>query len=310
MRKKNQRLLMIASLLVIVNLSFFASSTGSFSRTDKNHVAISDTSKIATVRMTRSDVQNTLHREGEGWKLNQEFGTDPAYTRILLAVLNRVAVKRPLGDTQIEELRSRVESDAVFVELEDVGRSFYVLGNRTYTKTFFLEPDLQVGYEVEIPGYRDFVGGIFQLTADQWRSRLIFRGNFRTIEGIEVASNGEVVLNARLSDSYFEIEGLSTYDTLALVNYLNGFNYMQANERISPGKFPQYDSLSQTGVKDQLTIYDLGLAKPLLLDIYPALPGENFRLTVVNEKDMTVIASNRIQNWLKNAKDFSFDRAE
>lgn len=310
MKKKNQRLIMIAGLLVVANLVFFTSSNETFSRTDKRVIAVADTSAIFTVKLTRAGSENLLERSGEGWVLNQEFGTDPGYIRILLAVMNRVAVKRQLGDTQMEELKSQVESDAVFVEVEDPDRSFYVLGNRTYTKTFFLESDLEKGYEVEIPGYRDFVGGIFQLTADQWRDRLIFRGNFRTIDRIEVRRNGQSELIAGLKDGYFGIEGLTSYDTTALVNYLNGFNYLQANERISSGKFPQYDSLRQTDVKDELIISDLGLSEPLTLTIYPPLPGENFQLMVANDKDMMVIASTRIQSWLKKAQDFSSIGAE
>ena len=310
MKKKNLRLFSIAGLLVIVNLTFFLSSSGTFSREKNYDIAIADTSAVVSVKLTRGEMVNTLIRDGQAWTLNQEFGTDPGYTRILLAVMNRVAVKRQLGVSQLEELQSRVELDAVLVELEELGRSFYVLGNRTYTKTYFLEPNLNVGYEVEIPGYRDFVGGIFQLTTDQWRDRLIFRGNFRTIDQIEVKQNDQVVFNADLKDSYFQIDGLGAYDTLALVNYLNGFNFLQANERISSGKFPQYDSLRNTVDKSQLIIHDLGLAEPLVLDIYPALPGENFQLTVVNEKDMTVIASSRIQNWLKNPVDFSLNTAD
>ncbi len=310
MRKRNQRLFVIVCLMIVANLVFFTSSTGTFSRTEKSVIAVADTSVVASVKLTRAGAENWLQRNREGWTLNKEFETDPGYVRILLAVMNRVAVKRQLGVTQIEELRSRLEADAVFVELEDLDRSFYVLGNRTYTKTFFLESDLETGYEVEIPGYRDFVGGIFQLTTDQWRDRLIFRGNFRTIDQIEVRRNDERILKAGLKDGFFAIEGLTSYDTLALVNYLNGFNYLQANERISSGKFPQYDSLRETNEKDQLIIGDLGLPTPLVLDIYPALPGENFQLTVVNGKDMTVIASNRIQNWLKRGQDFSSIRAE
>lgn len=310
MKKKNLRLFSIAGFLVIVNLTFFLSSSGTFSREKNYTIAIADTSAVVSVKLTKGESVNTLQREGEGWTLNQEFGTDPGYTRILLAVMNRMAVKRRLGDTQLEDLKNRVESDAVLVELAEQGRSFYVLGNRTYTKTYFLEPNLKVGYEVEIPGYRDFVGGIFQLTTDQWRDRLIFRGNFRTIDRIQVKRNEQTVFNAGLKDSYFQIDGLAAYDTLAFVNFLNGFNYLQANERISSGKYPQYDSLRNTADKSQLIIHDLGLAEPLVLDIYPALPGENFQLTVVNDKDMTVIASSRIQNWLKKPADFSLKTAD
>ena len=310
MRKKNQKLMVIGGLLMLVNLTFFLAGSGTFHQTKKYDIAVADTSAVMTVKLTRSGEENTLQREGNDWTLNQEFATDPGYTRILLAVLNRVAVKRPLGDAQLAELNARVEDDAVLVELEEPERTFYVLGNKTYTKTYFLESNGEVGYEVEIPGYRDFVGGIFQLTTDQWRDRLIFRGNFRTIDQIEVKLQNQGFLKAGLKDGYFEIEGLEAYDTLSFVNYLNGFNYLQANERISVGKFPQYDSLRNTQAKDQLIISDLGLATPLLLDIYPALPGENFRLTVVNERDMTVVASGRIKNWLKKAEEFSFGAAE
>ncbi len=310
MRKRNQRLLLIAGLLVIVNFVFFTSNTSTYSSSKNYNLAIADTSQVKTIKLTKGGIQNILERDGNSWELNQKFGTDPAYTRILLAVLNRVAVKRKLGESQLEALKSRVNEEGVLVELEDINRTFYVLGNQTFTKTYFLEQNLDEGFEVEIPGYRDFVGGIFQLTTDQWRDRLIFRGNFRTIQRIEVLSDNQVRLNAHLTDRSFVVEGMTAYDTLALVNYMNNFNYLQANERLSPGKFPRYDSLRNTVAEEELIIHDLGLAEPLKISFYPALPGENFRLAVVNNEDLTVIASNRIKEWLKKAEDFSFNPAE
>lgn len=310
MKKKNQRLLGIAGLLVILNLVFFTSSTGTFSRSNSPGIAVQDTSKVTAVILKRESTQNTLERSDVGWKLNQTYDTDPSYTRILLAVLHRVAMKRTLGAPQLEELKTRVEKDAVFVELEGIDRSFYVLGNRTLTKTYVLEAGLNRGYEVEIPGYRDFVGGIFQLSADQWRDRLIFRGNFRTIQQVQLKEGNQVVLDAALKDQFFEIAGLAAYDTTALVNYLNSFNYLQANERISPGKYPRYDSLRATDSNHTLILQDLGLIEPLTLEVYPALSGENFQLVVVNDEELTVFAQGRIKNWLKNAADFSVDNAD
>ena len=305
MKQRNQRLALAAVVLLVVNIAFLSVGNSGTSATRQPAIAIQDTSRVEAITMTMLGKSHTLRREADSWTLNDQYNTDPAYTKILLAVLSRVSVKRELGQEQLGELVGRLDQEGVRVQVSGVDRAFHVIGNRTFTKTYFIEEAGQKGYEVEIPGYRDYVGGIFQLSEDQWRDRLIFRGNFHTIQSIRLQSDDESLFDLRLDSRYFTIEGLNAYDTTALVNYLNGFSYVQANERISPGKFPRYDSLSQTPPELQVTIKDLGRTEPLELNVYPALPGETYQLVQVNDADLVVFASTRLEAWFRDRSSFA-----
>ena len=304
MKKKNQTLILIAGVLLLINCAFFFVGQTDLSSSSNFSIAVADTSQIQLVKMRYADENNTLNRNGNGWQLNGKYAADQSYTKILLAVLNRVVVRRQLGPDQISELVSRLDQEGVFVEIEGIERNFFVLGNRTYTKTYFIESDHSAGYEVEIPGYRDYVGGIFQLTSDQWRDRLIFKGNFHTIQKIEIMDKQELVLNLKLEGRYFGIAGLDQFDTTALVNYLNSFSYVQANERIAQGRFPRFDSLQMTLPESTIKIDDLGLNEELFLEIFPQLRGENYQLIRINNSELTVFATNRVKSLLRNQSDF------
>lgn len=305
MKRKNQRLGIAAAVLLVINLGFFFLRGSKVSSTRQPQLAISDTSLINQIKLTQGGQSNVLKRANGSWVVNDEFNTDPSYVRILLAVLRRVEVKRVLGREQLEQLVPRLEQEGVNVQIEGVDRAFKVIGNRTFTKTYFIEDDLKTGYEVEIPGYRDYLGGIFQLSKDQWRDRLIFKGNFHTIQEISILAGSERIFQLALEGRYFTIKGMSAFDTTALVNYLNGFAYVQANERISKGKFPRYDSLSQTVPSLQLLISDLGRVEPLDMKIFAPLPGERFQLVMIDDSELVVFGQSRLQTWLAENDQFA-----
>ena len=97
MKKKNQRLALVAVVLLLINLSFLGLGNRGVSSTRQPEIAIGDTSLVQQVVLTQGDQTASLSRNGQSWVLNGNYGTDPTYTRILLAVLSRVSVKRELG---------------------------------------------------------------------------------------------------------------------------------------------------------------------------------------------------------------------
>ena len=99
------------------------------------------------------------------------------------------------------------------------------------------------------------------------------------------------------------VNGEAPQDSSAVVEYLNQFQYFEANERISDGRFPRFDSLAQTTPGAVITIEDIKEEQPVILTIFPNLKGQAYHL-VMRENQMMVIDARRVQGLLPTPQDF------
>ena len=144
---------------------------------------------------------------------------------------------------------------------------------------------------------------IFQLTENQWRSRVVFDGSWRTIQKLNLVADGKE-LNISFNNIFFEVEGVSPIDSSGVVDYLNQFQVFQANEMISVGTFPELDSLASTEPSAILTLDDIQVEGQTSFEIYPALPNQNYHLVTKNGQLMMVFDRQRINALLKSNEDF------
>jgi len=296
MGKRNKNLLIIFMMLLVVNVLFalIGGEKGGVSF-DENKFILSDTSAVKFVKIG-NDIE--LKKTGADWMLNDEFGVDPYFKRLLFSILQRVKVKKPVDIDQEEGQLVQVGGE--------MPMTFSVWGNATKTKTYFaLEGDDQV-YEVHIPGYNDYLGGIFELTPDQWRDRLLVNASWRTIQHLtlDYQDSDEIDLDIAFNDDFFHVKDVAPIDSNAVVEYLNLFQYFQANEWLSAGRFPRYDSLSKMPPLATLTIETIDREMPFILDIFPKLEGERFNIGMTVGESLLVIDENRMRGILKRREDF------
>ncbi|MFY0599080.1 MAG: hypothetical protein JXR03_05380 [Cyclobacteriaceae bacterium] len=294
MKRKNKLLFILALILLSVNVIFFflpeRKSQISF---DENMFAVQDTSLIREISLKGEVSDVILTRSEDGWELNGRYAVDQGLRRLLFSILGKVKVKRPVADASV---------DGVTVDLD--GKKFLVSGNATKTKTFFTIDGQS--FEVEIPGYRDYLGGIFELHMDQWRDRLVYNGSWRTIQKLDVnyLANDIDDFQIAFSDRFFEIEGIDRIDSTLVVDYLNQFQYFQTNERISHGRFERYDSLSLTDPLAILTLESINYSTPERFFIYPAIANERFHLMKNSADELMIFDRNRVNNILLNHDSF------
>ena len=308
MRVRNIELLGISLFLIILNLWLFNLKPALVSLSfDPDLFMIGDTAQIEKFQFNSQVLDHYFSRQ-EGWKINNKFPTDPNLRKMLFTVSNRVKVSRALTGDEKDQLLKRNEEAGTSVTLTVEGRewSYSVVGNANKTKTYFIQN--QEVYQVDIPGYQDFLASIYELKQDQWRDRLIFNGNWRTIQKMAIIypekSNKNVMI--RFKDTFYEIDGLDQIDSSAVVAYLNQFEYLQANERISAGFLPAYDSLSQTPPEVIISLSDIKYKLPVEIRIFPQLPGQNIRLIMDQDDELMVFESKRILSYFKSRPDFAF----
>ena len=308
MRVKNLTLLGVSLLLIILNLWLFNLKPALVNLSfNPDLFMIRDTTRIEKFQFHSKILDHYFSRQ-EGWKINNKFPSDPNLRKMLFTVSKRVKVSRALTGNEKEQLLKRNEEmgTSVILTVDGDERSYSVVGNANKTKTYFIEN--QEVYQVDIPGYQDFLASIYELKRDQWRNRLVFNGNWRTIQKMEVIypEKSDKNLLIRFKETFYEVDDLTQIDSSAVVAYLNQFEYMQANERISFGFSPAYDSLAQTPPEVIISLLDIKYKLPREIRIFPQLPGQNIRLIMDQDDELMIFESKRILPYFKSRLDFAF----
>ncbi len=296
MTRKNRNLLVWFLGLLIINVVFALtgekSSGVSF---DENLFIVQDTSSIEQVQVG----EVTLTRSGSDWVVNNKYAADHGLQRLLFSMLQRIKVKRPV----------EVEPKDI-VKVSIVGgeeNTFELFGNSTKTRTYSKFPDDDQVYEVHIPGYNEYLGGIFELNQDQWRDRLLVNATWRTVQNLSVKYEDPSAKNLEIAfdDQFFEVKGITPIDSNYVVEYLNQFEYFQVNEWVSTGRYPQYDSLVNTPSMATIQLESINESMPLEIKVFKKLPGDRFYIAK-SSGQMFVIDERRMQNILKRPENFKY----
>ena len=96
MNRKNSRLLVAFVLLVVANLlvALFAGRSKSGVSFEESKFTLSDTASVKKIQIGEELI---LTREGQGWELKEGYAVDPMISRLLLNIMTRVRVKKPVA---------------------------------------------------------------------------------------------------------------------------------------------------------------------------------------------------------------------
>ena len=290
MKGRIKRLTGVVVILLIANLFFFFSENDSSSLSFADDMfAVQDTSTLSSIKIG----EILLKKQGM-WRVG-DHAADPAFVNFLVNVLVRVRVNKPVGEMSSE--------DAIPVQINNES-TFYFTSNETKTKTYFILED--EGYEMEIPGFSDYVGEIFELEKDLWRDRLVYDGSWRTIQllTLDYTQSDENDFSIQFEKDFFKMEGIQALDTATMMDYLNQFQYFQANERISKGRIPAMDSIALTKPIAVLRIDDINIKQQILFTIYQKRSEDAFHLMLDPNGEMIAVDAPRVANILLKKADF------
>ena len=291
MERKNKRMLVIVGVLLVANLIFYFSGGSSKGISfDEAQFAVADTSSVRSIQI--GEIQ--LKKDGV-WMVG-DYPADPAFVDHLLNVMLRVRVKKPVGPMDaIGALEIVVNDD----------KRFLFASNDTKTRTYFIEDG--EGYEMEIPGFSDYLGGILELEYDQWRDRLVYDGSWRTIQhlSLDYTASDADDFEIQFEKDFFKIPGITRLDTANMMDYLNQFQYFQANERLSDGRVAAMDSIAKTAPLAILKIDDIQIKDPITFTIFPRRPQDAFHLMLDPNGQMIAVDMQRVSNILFRKSDFS-----
>jgi hypothetical protein len=299
MRKSNSILFIIAGILLVSNVVLFLMrGSGKSLSFDAELYKIENVADINLIRISGKKDTIVLENGPNKWLLNDEYDVDEGLRRLLLSILQNVKVMKPV---------SLKPTDSIEVLIQGAHElHFNVFGNLTKTKTYFHELSSGQSYEVAIPGYSDYLGGIFELSSNQWRDRVIMDENWRTIKSFLLQYKVDEIEDVFLEfdDTFFNVKGVSRMDSSFVVDYLNQFKLFEVNEIISAQTFPKYDSLSRTTPLAEIKISTINQRDPITLKAFPSIENQPFHLIVDDSGELMIMDDQRLAQILVKQVDF------
>jgi len=288
--------IVIIVVLLAINGGLLFSDSSDLKQETTSYFATEDLQKSSRFAFSGLKDTTTIAKNGERWMVNDTYPADERFLATLVSILEKVEIVRSLDSWELETLGN--------VELEFDFNSRYrfeIASNPTKTKSYFITEDR--AQEVMVPGYRDNVVDLFLLHPDQWRDRLILDASWRTIQQLTVLEKGQKTVQLSFDDSFFLVNGKPALDSSAVVDYLNQFQYLEANEMISRGRFPKFDSLANTLPVVSIEINDIKQEEPMVLTIFPNLDNQPYHL-MMKENQMMVLDANRVRGLVPSLSDF------
>jgi hypothetical protein len=206
-----------------------------------SNFAVEDTAAINHIVLKDETGQVIdLMRGDDGWILDEEFVARPDAVKILLTTINRVSVKAPVSQVQMNTVLKTIISKHCLVELYDKNgmiKSFYVGGaDKDHSGTYMLMKGSQRPFLMHIEGFHGFLTPRFFTNQLEWRHRGIFELSASQIESIAVEYYGEeeknFTVNANGNQSFSVLAGkdlqpAQAIDSFMLSAYLS--NYKQVH---------------------------------------------------------------------------------
>ena len=241
MQERRNKILLGSLSLLIVMIAFFAWRGRDQNRSDvnKNIFHIDDYTAIDKVVLESKGLRTTLQFNGTRWKVNDQHDVDRNMISVLFATLQQASAKRKVAESLKDSVQNLMSDNGVRVSLfagSSLQQEFVAGGNSAKTQAWFFDPSGKETYVMEIPGYRVYVSGIFELDENGWRDKYVFNFNWRNFSGLEVRFPGKPAENFRVASrkGFFGIEGLDA-DTAKLNTFLDHISLLTVDRYSDPG---------------------------------------------------------------------------
>jgi hypothetical protein len=134
---------------------------------------------------------------------------------------------------------------------------------------------------------------------------LIFKTSWLGIKSLDLSypENANSNINIRAENNLYTVAGISQLDTASLMGFLDRISYFYTDQYIDAGQVGAYDSLKDTKPFALLTVNSLGMDKPVIIEFYSQLPGDNVIMAVLQDEQMCLFSSNRIRHVFINRED-------
>jgi hypothetical protein len=235
-----------------------------------------------------------LRYNGSSWTVNEKYPADRDMIRVFFATLQQAEPKRPVATSIQDSIMQVLTTDGVHVSIlidGDKVQDILVGGNLAKTETYFAKPDHEMAYVMMIPGYRVFVGGIFEMNESGWRDKYAFKMNWENFASFEARFKNAVGnFEVKMDDRTVRIEGVAQLDTAKINEYMDYLSLLKVDEYVPAN--PALDSLGKTLPEAQFMVRDIG-GKEHTLKLFAPRASNRF-YALLNASQWSVIQADRI----------------
>lgn len=260
-RKNKQRFILLLVLTLTTLVVFWWIQPENRLEVEVDIFQVDDLGAISRVEMISDTSTVSLAFDGTRWRVNDQYDADANMIRVLFATLQQARPKRPVASQREDSIYRHLEESGFKVSLfegQELRKSFFAGGNEAKTQAFFADPSSRDVYVMTIPGYRVYVSGIFELSPNGWRDKIVFGFNWRNFRSLraEFLNSPAENFTVAMEKDFFGIEGLSQADTAKLNSFLDDVSLLTVDEYVTePGL---KDSLFRGKPDLQLIITDVG----------------------------------------------------
>ncbi|MCC5928183.1 MAG: hypothetical protein JJU28_02960 [Cyclobacteriaceae bacterium] len=309
-KKKNIRWLSLLGILSLIALILhFSGTERKDTMGNPGMFSVADTASIQKIHITRQKENIVLERTSGTWTVNGAYEADEGIMMVVLTVLRQMEVSRGVSRSQAEEIVEGLKTEGAEVQIYDSKGKishFYAGGNLTKTLSYFTDNQNGQAWIVNLPGYDSYVAGIFEIPAIDWRRRLLFSSTWRSLLKLNAnyPYNPNYDFDIEFFAGFLKMPGIEPLDTAAMMEYIEQFEYFQADRFIEEGMFPHYDSLANTPPEFIIKIEDIDKLKNRTLSLYHRIPGDNNILGVLEDGRKALFNYRRIAGIYARKEDF------
>jgi hypothetical protein len=254
--RRNQMLAFSLAVLTTVTIILAFVKAGPRDHVDRDLFKVANPDEIDKVILRSATDTVVLTYGTRGWTVNDSFPADGNMVRVLFATLMQHEVKRPLARVLKDSVVAMLTHEGVNVQLMSAGKKvkeFVAGGNPAKTKAYFMDETGEV-YHMAIPGYRVYVSGIYELSANGFRNKYVFAFKWANFKAMEVSFPAKPADNFRVSlqKDYYTIEGMPKVDTARLATFLRESSVLTVDEYAETA----FDTASLTPLID-ITVFDI-----------------------------------------------------
>lgn len=313
-KNKNITLFIILGLLVLCSVVLGVTDEKRVNTIENRKVfSIQDTSKVDQISIKSVNETICLTKIDGSWMLNDTYKAEQNIVKVLLSILKDVEVIRNVPKTQSEEIAKHIRENGFLIEIysdENLTKTFYSSGNNNKTVSYMMPEKENAPSIINIPGYENYVAGIFEVSSNDWRDRVILSTNWRTLQKLQIdyAEYPEYNLNIKFDFDFLKVEGIANLDTAKMMSFISDFSFLQTDRYIDQGQNEKYDSLRQTPKTVSMKIEDIQPKNSKTIDFYPIIPEDPMMLGYVKEDDqMVLFSANRIQKLFAVKSEFEIN---
>jgi hypothetical protein len=286
MQERRNKILLASLSVLVIMIVFFAWRGREQDRADidKNIFQLHDYSSIDKVILESGGVRTVLQFNGTRWKVNEQHDADRNMVSVLFATLQQARAKRKIAESVKDSVQTLINQNGVRVSLfagSSLQQEFLVGGNSTKTQAWFHDPSVKETYVMEIPGYRVYVSGVFELDENGWRDKYVFNFNWRNFSGLEVRFPRKPGENFTVASrkGFFGIEGMDA-DTARLNTFLDHVSLLTVDRYAD--QTPKRDSLATATAQMEIIVRDVG-SREYRLQLFGSQTSEVPGLVPVNQ---------------------------